>query len=80
MDYFGKRDFIYIDMIGTRDFEWEGGERMIWELNQKILKYYYLNLEEPNIEQANSLLSYLIIYLLPTHVNPLKHPFLSNFG
>jgi len=29
MDYFGKRDFIYLDMIGTRDFEAEGGEKMI---------------------------------------------------
>ena len=24
-DYFGKRDLIYIDMMGTRDVEAEGG-------------------------------------------------------
>ena len=28
-DYFGKRDFIYIDMLGTEDLNNEGGADMI---------------------------------------------------
>lgn len=29
MDYFGKRDFIYLDMMGTDDVNKEG-DRFIW--------------------------------------------------
>ena len=32
MDYFGKRDFIYLDMMGTDDVNKEGGpDRFFWD-------------------------------------------------
>ena len=70
MDYFGKRDLIYIDMMGTADVDAEGGpDRFFWINEESQTECNnYLNLEETNIRYilTHCLLLYLIISITNT--------------